>query len=161
MRLGTLTRTLLASLALGACVAYVPGPPDTPRMGVRTYFGVEHVCSLGVSPPIRLFGAPESAARYRVRFTNTSVLFTAPMELETPAAGAEIAEGALDGYRGPCVGEASASLFRIEVLALDANGRSLAYGFAIAQVSNPSRLLNRQPTDQTTSPNDPPFRSSR
>lgn len=131
---------ILAAALLAGCAPNALGPAGVPQMGVRTFFGLEHLCSLGVSPPIRLDGAPASAARYRVRMTNVSVLRAAAPEFEVPYAGAEIAQGALDGYRGPCPGETTSFSFRIEVMALDANGRAVAYGYTSATALNPSRL---------------------
>lgn len=147
MRLKTL---ILAgtSLLMAACAPFQPGPTDVPRMGVRTFFGPDHVCSLGVSPPIELDRAPANAARYRVRYTNVSVLIAPTFEYETPAATpGRIAEGSYAEYRGPCVGETSTSQYRVEVLALDANGRSLAYGSAIAVARNPG-IMTRGPASE-------------
>lgn len=153
MRLGTLA--IFAAASLAACAPHTPGPAGVPLMGVRTYFGIEHVCSLGVSPPIRLDGAPASAALYRVRMTNVSVLRATASEFEVPSTGAEIAQGALDGYRGPCPGETAGFSFRIEVLALDANGRAIAYGQTTAAALNPSRLARGPAADRPSMPPGP------
>lgn len=150
MRLGTLA-TCLAGL-LAACAPHVPGPAGVPLMGVRTYFGIEHVCSLGVSPPILLDGAPSGAARYRVRFTNTSVLRAPSPQFEIPSTGREIAQGALDGYRGPCPGEQAGFTFRVEVLALDAAGRAIGYGHTSASAQNPSRIVRGPETERPRMP---------
>ncbi|MCZ8124005.1 MAG: hypothetical protein O9277_11325 [Magnetospirillum sp.] len=160
MRLGTLALCAAASLALSACGTYRPGPANVPAMGVRTFFSIEHVCSLGVSPPINLDGAPGSAARYRVRFTNTSVLYAPATEYEVAADGPAIAQGALNGYRGPCPGETANFMFRIEVLALDANGRSVAYGFANVPASNPSRIVRGPAVDRPQMPPPPGQRAN-
>lgn len=153
MRLGTLA-TCLAGLLAG-CAPYVPGPAGVPQMGVRTYFGIEHVCSLGVSPPILLDGAPAGVARYRVRFSNTSVLRAEASEFEVASGGASIAQGALDGYRGPCPGEQAGFTFRVEVLALDAAGAAVGYGFASALALNPARLTRGPLADRPRMPPGP------
>ncbi len=144
MRLKTLILAGM-SLLISACAPFQPGPSGLPGMGVRTFFGPDHVCSLGVSPPIELDRAPENAARYRVRFTNISVLIATSFEFEAPAAvPGRIPEGADAQYRGPCAGETSASQYRVEVLALDADGRSLAYGYTIVVARNPG-VMTRSP----------------
>jgi hypothetical protein len=153
MRLGTLA--IFTAALLAACAPHVPGPPGVPQMGVRTYFGNEHVCYLGVSPLILLDGAPSNAARYRVRFTNTSVLRAAAPEFEVPSTGREIAQGALDGYRGPCPGENTSFTFRVEVLALDTAGRAVAYGFTNASALNPSRLVRGPESERPRMPPGP------
>lgn len=153
MRLGTLA--IFVAGLLAACAPHAPGPAGVPQMGVRTFFGVEHVCSLGVSPPIRLDGAPATAERYRVRFTNTSVLIAPAPEFEVAAAGGEIAQGALEGYRGPCPGEQAGFTFRVEVLALDRGGRAVGYGYASASALNPSRLTRGPDADRPRMPPGP------
>jgi hypothetical protein len=139
MRLGTLMAC--AAALLGACAPHMPGPAGVPPMGVRTFFGNEHVCSLGVSPPILLDRAPANAARYRVRFTNVSVLRAEAFEFEVPSGARGIDQGALEGYRGPCPGELAGFAFRIEVLALDSGGRAVGYGHTNATALNPSRYV--------------------
>jgi hypothetical protein len=153
MRLGTLMAC--ATALLGACATHVPGPAGVPQMGVRTYFGIEHVCSLGVSPPILLDGAPAGAARYRVRFTNTSVLRAEAPQFEAPAGARGIEQGALEGYRGPCPGEQAGFAFRVEVLALDAGGRAIGYGYANAMALNPSRHIRGPAVDRPRMPAGP------
>jgi hypothetical protein len=147
MRLKTL---ILAGTALlmSACAPFYPGPEGVPRMGVRTFFGPDHVCSLGISPPIELDRSPANAALYRVRYTKVSVLIAPSFEYETTAATpGRIAEGSYAEYRGPCVGETSTSQYRVEVLALDANGRSLAYGFLVVAARNPG-VMTRGPVSE-------------
>jgi hypothetical protein len=150
MRLGTFA--LGAALLLGACAPHMPGPAGVPAMGVRTFFGLESLCSLGVSPPIALDGAPGGAARYRVRLTNISVLWATPVQFETDATGPAIPAGALDGYRGPCPGETAGFSYRVEVLALDGAGRALAYGVTTAAVLNPSRFVRGPAADRPAMP---------
>jgi hypothetical protein len=108
-------------------------------MSLRTFFGAEHVCGLGVSPPIRLDGGPREAAGYRVRFTNVSVLRAPAPEYTVAFTPGEIPQGAIEGYRGPCPGEMMGFQFRVEVMAVDAAGRPLAYGYNFATALNPSR----------------------
>jgi len=155
MRLKTL---ILAGTALlmSACAPFQPGPAGVPVMAVRTFFGPDHVCSLGVSPPIELDRSPANAARYRVRYTNVSVLISPTFEYEVAAdTPGRIAEGAYADYRGPCVGETSSSQYRVEVLALDANGRSLAYGYAIAVARNPGTMTRGPVSERPRMPRPP------
>ncbi|MCM0020723.1 MAG: hypothetical protein NBV67_12065 [Tagaea sp.] len=153
MRLGTLA--IFAAAVLAACAPHVPGPAGVPQMGVRTYFGVEHLCSLGVSPPILIDGAPANAARYRVRFTNTSVLRAEAPQFEAPAGARGLEQGALDGYRGPCPGEQAGFNFRVEVLALDTGGRAVGYGNTTAVALNPSRFIRGPAADRPRMPPGP------
>ncbi|MBL8832759.1 MAG: hypothetical protein JNL71_10255 [Rhodospirillales bacterium] len=147
MRLGTLRKALCAVLLLAAgCATAVPGPAGVPRMGVRSFLDVRHMCALGVSPPIALDGAA-GPGRYRVRMTNTSVLYAPPSDYEVAVDGAEIPEGALEGYRGICPGETQLFSIRIEVAALDAQGRTTAYGTTNVNAYSTTRTL-RLPPDQ-------------
>jgi hypothetical protein len=152
MRLKTLILAGMAMLA-AACAPYRPGPSGVPTMGVRTFFGADHVCSLGVSPPIELDNAPNNAARYRVRYTVINVLISSSFQYETPANDkGRIAEGAYADYRGPCAGETSALIYRIEVLALDAEGRSLAYGYTQMTARNPGSITRGSAADRPRMP---------
>lgn len=125
---------------LAACTNSTPGPAGLPQMAVRTFLDIRHLCSLGVSPPIELDKAPR-AARYRIRFINTSVLYAPPSDFDVASEGPAIAEASLDGYRGACPGESQSFIFRIEVLALDAQGRSLAYGQTLVTANSTTRLM--------------------
>jgi len=145
MDFGTLRPAALAMAALsclGACTySTVPtGPAGAQRMNVRTFLDIRHMCSLGISPPIELDNSPP-AARYRVRIVNTSVLYAPPADYEVAAKGPEIAEDALEGYRGVCPGETQAFTLRFEVLALDAQGRAAGYGTTTLSVSSTTRLM--------------------
>lgn len=163
MRLKTLmlVGTAMLAVAAAACAPVRPGPAGLPYMGVRTFFGADHVCSLGVSPPIELDRSPANAARYRVRYTNVSVLVSTPFEYEVPVTTpGRVPEGAFAAYRGPCMGETMSAQFRVEVLALDADGRSLAYGFTQAVARNPS-FLTRGPASERPRMPRPPEESVR
>ncbi len=145
MDFGTLRTSAIAIAALGllaACTySTVPAAPAGARtMSVRTFLDIRHMCSLGISPPIELDNAP-AAARYRVRFVNTSVLYAPPTDFEVVAKGPSIAEDALEGYRGVCPGEAQSFVLRVEVLALDAQGRAAGYGYTTLSVSSTTRLM--------------------
>jgi hypothetical protein len=147
MEFGTLRAALAALLAAGAlaaCGTLPAGPAGVPRMGVRTFLDIRHLCSLGVSPPIELDRAP-AAARYRIRFVNVSVLYSPPADFEVAAEGPAVAEAALDGYSGPCPGEAQSSNYRVEVLAIDARGAALAYGQTTVNAISTTRLMRLAP----------------
>lgn len=141
MHFGTLRTMIAAILLLAAgCAPVDPGPAGVHRMGVRTFLDVRHLCALGVSPPIELDGAP-GPGRYRVRMTNTSVLYASPTDYEVMLAGSEIPEGALEGYRGICPGETQVFNIRIEVAALDARSRTTAYGYMTVNAYSTTRIL--------------------
>lgn len=144
--------------AAGACAPVQPGPAGVPQMGVRSFLDIRHLCSLGVSPPFELDGAP-AAARYRVRMVNVSVLYARPVDFEVPADGPTIAEGALPGYTGPCPGETQAFEFRFDVLALDNAGRPLAFGWTRLSASSTTRLMRQSPDSRPRMPL-PPLQSS-
>jgi hypothetical protein len=147
MEFGTIRAAIVAATALAtlaACGNVRPGPANVPQMGVRSFLDIRHMCSLGVSPPIEIDNAP-AAARYRVRMVNTSVLYSPPANFEVVAAGPAIAEGGLDGYRGPCPGETQSFNYRLEVAALDANGVVAAYGYTTLSATSTTRLMRLAP----------------
>lgn len=146
MEFGTSCRlaVMVCATALAACTQVIPGPPGVRQMGVRSFLDIRHLCSLGVSPPIELDGAPQ-AARYRVRFINESVLYAPPTDYEVAAEGSGIAEGALEGYRGSCPGEAQSFTFRVDVMALDAAGNAVAFGQTRVVANSTTRLMRMNP----------------
>jgi hypothetical protein len=147
MDFGTI-RTAASAVAvlalLAGCAVVQPGPANVPKLGVRSFLDIRHLCSLGVSPPIELDDAP-AAARYRVRMINTSVLYAPPADFEVVADGSSIAEGSLEGYRGPCPGEMQNFVYRLEVAAVDANGAILAYGYISLNATSTTRLMRVAP----------------
>ncbi len=161
MHLGTL-RTALAAvllLAVAGCTVAEPGPAGVRRMGVRSFLDIRHLCSLGVSPPIALDEGP-GTGRYRVRMTNMSVLYAPPTEFDVSVEGSEIPEGGLDGYRGICPGETQSFSIRIEVAALDAQGRTAAYGYTLVSASPTTRLMRLSPGQRPRMPERLPIRQS-
>lgn len=152
MHLGTLRTALATCLLLTAgCANVEPGPAGVPRLGVRTFLDVRHLCSLGVSPPIAIDGAP-GPGLYRVRLTNTSVLFGPPSDYDVMVEGDQIAEGALEGYRGICPGEMQIFSIRIEVAARDAQGRTTAYGYTTVNANSTTRILRMAPNERPRMP---------
>ncbi len=148
MELGTIraAAVLMAAAALSACAPVRPGPPGLTTMGVRSYFGVQHLCSLGVSPPVEFDGVPAGTARYRLRFVNIGVLVAPSRDFEIAAGPDGIAEGAFAAWRGPCPGEFQTFTYRIEAMALDANGAALAYGQTSVNAISTTRLTNAGPS---------------
>jgi hypothetical protein len=116
---------VLALAFLAGC-ASEPGPnPQLPRIGLLSQFTSHNLCSLGVSPEIRLYDVPAGAASYRVSITLISALISPPWQTAVAANGPVIAEGALAGYEGPCPPERQIFRYRFEVLALGADGQPL------------------------------------
>jgi hypothetical protein len=154
MDFGTI-RTAASAVAVLAllvgCADVRPGPAGAPVMGVRSFLDIRHMCSLGVSPPIALDDAP-GPGRYKVRMTNTSVAYAPSADFDVVADGSEIPEGALQGYRGICPGETQNFSIRVEVVALDAQGRTAAYGYTHVSATSTTRLMRLGPNDRTTMP---------
>jgi hypothetical protein len=109
---------------------------------------------------------------------NIDVLFPRPWQTTIPASTNTFSEGALAGYEGPCVGELRQyqisgvyyQTYRLEVLAVDATNKPLAYGamtfpvYSIDHtrnqerrtVSKPSQPATRVTPDASESPRDYP-----
>jgi hypothetical protein len=108
------------------------------------------MCGLGVSPAITIGSVPDATARYRIRLSNTDVLFQTPWQTTVAAAPNGYAEGALTDYEGPCFGErrlyapAPYFVYRFEVLALDARDRPLAYGQTSVFVRSISEMIEQE-----------------
>ncbi len=154
MDFGTIRAAAVAAIALSvlaACASERPGPANVPQMGVRSFLDIRHLCALGVSPPIALDEAP-GPGRYRVRMTNTSVIYAPPVDFDVRLAGGEIPEGALEGYRGICPGESQSFSIRIEVAALDAQGRTAAYGYTHVSATSTTRLMRLPPDERPRMP---------
>lgn len=140
---------LLAGAA--ACASPPPPFPELPRLSVSTQLGSRHLCGTGVSPPITIVNAPAATAQYRLRMTNMDVLFQDAWQTTVAAdSKAGFAEGAIADYTAPCVGELRFYAFypyqqhRLEVLALDAQSRPLAYGQTIFLVEALSTAADRE-----------------
>jgi|GEM_PF-1983582 hypothetical protein len=121
---------VLGAVALAAC-APARGPhADVASLDLRVRFALANLCNGGMSPPIGVDRAPANAGSYVVRITNVTVLLPRPQEWTIPVGvdPARIPYGALKEYAGPCPGEFQRSSYRVEVLALDKDGRRLAYG---------------------------------
>lgn len=121
-----------ALLAASAC-ANDRGPyPNLPPLGLQAEFTSKNLCGLGVSPEVRLGGVPAGTATYRWRITNVSVLFAQPWQIDLPANGPTIPEGAVAEFPTPCLGELElprSTTYRFEIMALAADRRPLAYGW--------------------------------
>jgi hypothetical protein len=132
--------TCAALLSLAAC----QGPPPAgalPRLVVKSTMTADNLCSQALSPAIELGRVPQGTVRYRVRFQNVGVLFSAPQDYEIEAGSTFLAEGAIADYRGVCPGERQRFEIRTEILALDAVGRALAYGVTNQSVSSTTSML--------------------
>jgi hypothetical protein len=137
-------------VALAAGCASPPEPfPELPRLGVATQLTSRNLCGLGVSPAISINKVPPATARYRLRLTNTDVLIQTPWQTTADATPGGFAEGALADYQAPCVGDLTVNNYypyfrhRLEVLALDAQGRPLAYGSTTFLVQSVSATVDR------------------
>lgn len=167
-RLGTTVLFAVAALLILTACANERGPnPNLPRMGLNAEFTSRNLCSLGVSPEVRLGGVPEGTAAYRWRMTNVSVLFAPSWETELPASGTTIPEGAAADFPTPCMGELERPQpvsYRFEVLALGADRQPLAYGWNFILVRSlpyqleleQQRAKRRLPEPARVPPRQPP-----
>jgi hypothetical protein len=144
-------RMAAAPAALLAGCASPPQPfPELPRLGVSTQLSSHNLCGLGVSPAIAITNAPRATTQYRVRMTNTDVLFQTPWQTTADATPGGFPEGALVDYQAPCVGDLTINSFypyqqyRLEVLALDGQSRPLAYGYMTMLVYSVSATVDRE-----------------
>jgi len=134
----------IAGLALAGAVALVACAPargphaDVPSLDLRVRFALANLCNGGMSPPIAVDRAPAGAESYVVRIVNVSVLRPRVQEWTIPAGGepGRIPYGALKDYAGPCPGEFQRFNYRVEVLALDREGRRVAYGARVLSVES-------------------------
>ena len=133
---------MLIALSLVACAPMRTGYSDLPRLRVAVRLGLENLCAGSQSPPIALQNVPAGTARYRFRMSNMSVLMQTPSEwtIPVPDEPSLIPIGALAGYSGPCPGEFQRFNYRMEVLALDAQGRPSGFGAANMQVASVNRM---------------------
>jgi hypothetical protein len=137
-----LVRIVICAGLLGLAACQGPPPPGAlPRLVVKSTMTADNLCSQALSPAIELGRVPQGTARYRVRFQNVSVLFSAPQDYEIETSSTFLAEGAIADYRGVCPGERQRFEIRTEILALDAAGRALAYGVISHGVASTTSML--------------------
>lgn len=150
-RVGALLAAL-TPLLLAGCARDRGPHPELPFIGVAVEYTSHNLCSLGQTPAIKLYGAPGGAARYRVRITNVGVLSGPSWEVETPATGAVIAEGALGDVPNPCPSELQSYTYRYEVMALAGNSQPLGYGWNFINVQSLPRRVQIEGTQQSRPP---------
>jgi hypothetical protein len=141
-------------LAFGALLALLSacqgGGSNTrlPVLAVSSTMTADNLCSLGASPAIEIGRAPSATMRYRVRIQNVGVLFSEAQNFEIDATTRGVPQGALEAYRGVCPGERQRFEMRIEVLAIDAQGRALAYGSTSQSVTSTTTMLKAPKPEQ-------------
>lgn len=150
---GAVLTAAFALLALAACAPTPPLFPELPRLIVSTGFALQNLCNDGVSPAIKVAGAPRGTTRYRVKMTNVSVVLQTAWQDTLPATPSGIAEGAAPSYPPPCMGTYQQYAYRFEVMALDTTGRPLAYGATTVSAVSLDRLVRQ--TRNTPRPGTP------
>lgn len=133
-----------AVLTLGGCAADRGPHPELPPIGIQAEFTSRNLCSLGVSPQVRLGGVPAQTAAYRWRMTNVSVLRAPRWQTDLPAGGPLIPAGAVPDFPTPCPGELQNFVYRFEIMALAADGRPLAYGWQFVPAVSTTRTVERE-----------------
>jgi len=137
-----IVRVVMCAALLGLAACQGPAPAGAlPRLSLTSTLTADNLCSQGLSPAIALDRVPIGTVRYRVRFQNVGVLYSVPQDFEFEAGSTRLAEGAIAGYRGVCPGERQRFEMRTEVLALDAIGRTLAYGVTNQSVTSTTSML--------------------
>ncbi len=133
---------LLSGASLVACAPMATSYRDLPQLRVAVRLGLENVCAGSQSPPIALQNVPAGTARYRVRMSNMSVLVQTPTEwtIPVPEEPGLVPIGALPGYTGPCPGEFQRFTYRLEILALDIQGRPAGFGAASLPVASVNKM---------------------
>lgn len=134
----------VALLAIAGCAPDRGPHPNLPLLGIQAEFTSKNLCSLGVSPELRLGGVPAGAATYRWRLTNVGVLRGPTWQADVPADGAIIPEGAIADFPTPCPGEQQTMVYRFEVMALAADGRPLAYGWNFVSAISTTRRVEME-----------------
>lgn len=171
MRLPQLGALMLLA-GVVACAPAAPRFPELPRLSVGLQITTKNMCSLGVSPPVTVGNAPAATARYRLRMTDTDVLFGQTWQATTEARPEGIPSGALPDYPAPCLGKMELyssqtyHLYRFEVFALDPQGDAIAYGMATIPVYGIDRALaleraaaaGQRPSPETAPPISPSAR---
>lgn len=122
------------------------GPyPNLPPIGIRAEFTSRNLCGLGTSPEIVLGNVPQNAATYRLLITEVSTLRGPRWQADFPATGSSIPEAALEGFDLPCPGERQILTYRLEVMALAANGQPLGYGWVFSNATSlPEQIQHEQ-----------------
>jgi hypothetical protein len=115
-----------------------------PPIGIQAEFTSRNLCSLGVSPEVRLGGVPAQTATYRWRMTNVSVLRASRWQTDLPASGPLIPAGAVPDFPTPCPGELQNFVYRFEIMALAADGRPLAYGWQFISAVSTTLAVERE-----------------
>jgi hypothetical protein len=128
--------TLVFALFASACAGDRGPHPELPFMAISSAFRVANLCSLGVSPEIRLVGVPQGTVVYRLMVTNVGVLRAPRQRIEVAATGPVIPEGALTEFELPCPSELQTMNYRFEVMAVAADRRPLAYGWNFITARN-------------------------
>ena len=151
---------LLGAGLLAGC-ANDRGPhPELPRVGVSSGFTSLNLCSNGVSPAIYLTSPPAGTATYRLKMTMANALVAPSWQFDVPASAATtaasgsfgpnartratITQGAIADFPAPCPPERQVYVYRVEVLALAADGRSLGYGWGFASAQSLARQLSAE-----------------
>lgn len=161
----------LAALGLLAIMAACAPPrglyDDLPPLRLATRIGIANMCTGSQSPAIRLGNLPAGSAQMRIRMSNLSVLRQTPAEwtIAAPESPNLLPIGALPGYIGPCPGDLQSFRYRIEILALGANGQPAAYGDVVVRVMSVNELAQEtwrrtgrgQPSQQLDPSIPPPF----
>ncbi|MFO0292807.1 MAG: hypothetical protein ACK51F_05660 [Rhodospirillales bacterium] len=152
MRGGTrIAAALAVALAMGGCAQTRMADGAPVRLDVGVAFELENVCRGSQSPAIAVTGLPAQTRRMAIRISNIGVLRQVPRDwiVDAPAAGApaRVPAGGLDGYEGPCPGDLQRPIYRVEVMALAADGAALAHGFREVRVM-PVNFLARERRDR-------------
>jgi hypothetical protein len=134
----------VALVVMTGCAADRGPHPDLPPLGIQAEFTSKNLCSLGVSPEVRLGGVPAQTATYRWRMTNVGVLFAPRWQADVAANGPTIPEGAVADFPTPCPGELQNLVYRFELMALSADGRPLAYGWQFVTAVSTTLQVERE-----------------
>lgn len=157
VRVGMNLAICAGAVLLSTCRYPTPPLANLPRLGLATQFGVENLCDIGVSPRIGLSNVPAGTKTYVVQITNVDVLVQTPWHEAVPATSkTEIPEGAAKTFDGPCIGDNTRFApvapygyrYRVEVLAKDALGKPLAYGWTTVLVQSPYLTAQRMRVQQ-------------
>lgn len=123
---------LAAMLVLGGCAQSRTADGAPARLDVGVAFDLENVCRGSQSPAIAVAGLPPQTRRLAIRLSNIGVILQTPRDwiVDAPSGSpARIPVGSLQGYEGPCPGDLQRPIYRVEVMALAADGTALAHGF--------------------------------
>ncbi len=151
------TTLAAAAVSVLANCANDRGPyPNLPPIGVHAEFTSRNLCGLGVSPEIALGSVPQNVAMYRLLITEVSTLRSPRWQADFPATGSSIPEAALEGFDLPCPGERQILTYRLEVMALAANGQPLGYGWGFSNATSlPEQIQYEQRRAKNRGPQPP------